>query len=794
MRKITFFKTMLAAVLLLVGSVGISAQLLVENFDYASGSLLTANGWTAHSGAGTQAIDVIVPGLSFTGYAGSGIGGAANLDNNGEDVNRTFEAQTAGTVYAALIVKTEATNSLGYFFHLGQSAIGSTFFGRIWVNATGNGVAIGSYGSTTTPTTPPEYVPITPGTPVLLVVKYDFATKVSSLYVLNSFAATEPATANQTYTETATLANVGSVALRQYNAAQRVVVDGIRVATNWAQAVAPPTGNPKAGTPFFNVAGEIKAPDTYWNTATVTIGSSTEGAAVYYTTNGSVPTTASTLYSTPVNITSTTTFKAIAVKSGLDNSVVGEKTITIAPPATATLPYAESFNNTLGDWYAYKKAGDKPWGPSANGAYVNGYGGGDVESWLISPQFSSPLAGLLFNFSYASRYMGNPLSVKYSTNYTGKGDPAAATWTELTSIAAPTVQDNNYTVKTSGNIIIPVSGAIHLALVYDTEANYSDWRITNASVAVPSSSPTITITEVNVPAMMAVVGTSDTEKIHVSGLNLTANVSLAISGKNANRFSVSPASLAQTGGVVENTEVTITYTPAAEAADTATLTVSSAGANSVVFELTGKGVILTGTGTTENPFTVADVKKLNNSFASATKYWVRGYIVGVPSAGNSAGNLTTVDLEAPFTGKTAIALAEADAETDLTKMIGVQLPTGTIRDALNLEDKPENLKKQVKVFGTLEAYFTAAPGVKNTSEYQFVETSLPKVDAKEFKVYTTAGQLHVEALEKGEVVVFDVIGKQIYKGFLQAGHNAINLPHRGVMVVKINNRTAKVVL
>ena len=164
MRKLTFFKTMLAAVMLFVGSAGISAQLLVENFDYPAGSLLTANGWTNHSGT-AEFIDVVVPGLSFTDYAGSGIGGAANLDNNGEDVNRTFEAQT-GTVYAAFIIQTEATNSAGYFFHFAPGPFTTTFYTRVWVNATGNGVGIGTNA-------PTNYTPITPGVPVLLVAKLD---------------------------------------------------------------------------------------------------------------------------------------------------------------------------------------------------------------------------------------------------------------------------------------------------------------------------------------------------------------------------------------------------------------------------------------------------------------------------------------------------------------------------------------------------------------------------------------------------------------------------------------------
>ncbi len=218
----------LTLTLLLAGK-GWGQPLLVENFDYTIGSPLTSNGWTAHSGAGTQAIDV-TDGLTFPGYLSSGIGGAANLDNNGEDVNRTFPEQTTGTIYVAFVIQTQGTNSAGYFLHLGQSTIGTTFFTRIWVNATGNGVGLGANA-------PSKYIPITAGNATLIVAKYDWASKVSSLYVFNSFPASEPAAADTTFTETASITNVGSIALRQYNAAQRIIVDGIRVATSWDEAV-----------------------------------------------------------------------------------------------------------------------------------------------------------------------------------------------------------------------------------------------------------------------------------------------------------------------------------------------------------------------------------------------------------------------------------------------------------------------------------------------------------------------------------------------------------------------------
>ena len=60
----------------------------------------------------------------------------------------------------------------------------------------------------------------------------------------------------------------------------------------------------------------------------MTIACATGGASVYYTTNGDTPTTSSTAYTAPFEISATTTVKAIAVKDGLDNSAVASETFT----------------------------------------------------------------------------------------------------------------------------------------------------------------------------------------------------------------------------------------------------------------------------------------------------------------------------------------------------------------------------------------------------------------------------------------------------------------------------------
>ena len=60
----------------------------------------------------------------------------------------------------------------------------------------------------------------------------------------------------------------------------------------------------------------------------VTITCATTGAKIYYTTDDTTPTTASTLYTTALSLTSTTTVKAIAVKTDMNNSAIATATFT----------------------------------------------------------------------------------------------------------------------------------------------------------------------------------------------------------------------------------------------------------------------------------------------------------------------------------------------------------------------------------------------------------------------------------------------------------------------------------
>lgn len=134
---------------------------------------------------------------------------------------------------------------------------------------------------------------------------------------------------------------------------------------------------------------------------------------------------------------------------------------------------------------------------------------------------------------------------------------------------------------------------------------------------VVTKDPTITITEVIVPDMAAVVGNFSTEKITVSGVNLTAVIGLAISGTNSSLFKVSQATVEQTDGTAPSTEITITYSPIAAGSHTATLTLTSAGAYDAIFALKGISTLFAGI---SNVYTALELSVINGKIVvSATE-------------------------------------------------------------------------------------------------------------------------------------------------------------------------------
>ena len=174
-----------------------------------------------------------------------------------------------------------------------------------------------------------SYTCIASGTSVTLTASPASGYVVSGWTVLDgsSDAITPTATTATTFTFNMPASNVTAEAIFQ-------------------QQVAAPSFSPAAG--------------TYSAAQNVTI-TSTEGATIYYTTNGDEPTTSSTPYASAISVSSNQTIKAIAVKAGMANSAVstaaysikcatpeislttgtytGAQTVTITVPTGATVYY-----------------------------------------------------------------------------------------------------------------------------------------------------------------------------------------------------------------------------------------------------------------------------------------------------------------------------------------------------------------------------------------------------------------------------------------------------------------------
>jgi len=102
-------------------------------------------------------------------------------------------------------------------------------------------------------------------------------------------------------------------------------------------------GGPDSG-PLPKAATPTCAPDTgtFTTPQNVALASATAGADIYFTTNGTNPTTGSTVYATPISVGATQTIRAMAGKAGFQNSDVKvcTYTINIAPGTTAPVTFS----------------------------------------------------------------------------------------------------------------------------------------------------------------------------------------------------------------------------------------------------------------------------------------------------------------------------------------------------------------------------------------------------------------------------------------------------------------------
>ncbi len=236
--------------ILTVGFLNANAQnVFNEDFNYTASQALTANNWTQISTVATNPISVVSPGLTYTGFTNSGVGNAAALTTSGQDVYRDIQSSiSSGDVYLSFMLNVSAAQANGdYFMAMVPAGSTSSFFSRFFVKSSSTGYVLGVskwtetaiYGTTV----------LNFNTTYFVVIKYSFSATTTtddqaSVYVLSSgIPSTEPTSTYVGPTAgTATdQANFSRLTLRQGSSsnAATLVVDGIRVSTNWATTSLP---------------------------------------------------------------------------------------------------------------------------------------------------------------------------------------------------------------------------------------------------------------------------------------------------------------------------------------------------------------------------------------------------------------------------------------------------------------------------------------------------------------------------------------------------------------------------
>ena len=166
--------------------------------------------------------------------------------------------------------------------------------------------------------------------------------------------------------------------------------------------------------------------------------------------------------------------------------------------------------------------------------------------------------------------------------------------------------------------------------------------------------------------------------------------------------------------------------------------------------------------TKENPHTVAQAIALGMTYNKAA--WVKGFIVGYVNGqayadGCVFGNTAAEGAEV---SETNILIADSKTETDVNKCMPVQLPKGTVRDALNLNTNPANLGKELTINAYITKYFNV-PGLKKdgdaTYDYVLEGQGSGPVDPPTPPVVETAKFVKAAAVESGKKYVFVVDGK-----------------------------------
>lgn len=188
--------------------------------------------------------------------------------------------------------------------------------------------------------------------------------------------------------------------------------------------------------PVFSPAG-----GTYTSAQTVTITTATSGATIYYTINGSTPSSNSTRYTGPITVSSTTTIRAIAILDGTSSDITS---------ATFTIT-SSSDNNVNANWKetAYNIPQSNSNATTSSATYNMAW---RMEYPHISPESNSTVivhASSDYGISYSLELSKNQRANRWSCFAMHNGTPDNNVGRTQTSFSKETLVESQYQVASS---------------------------------------------------------------------------------------------------------------------------------------------------------------------------------------------------------------------------------------------------------------------------------------------------------------------------------------------------------
>ncbi|QNK58002.1 chitobiase/beta-hexosaminidase C-terminal domain-containing protein [Paenibacillus sp. PAMC21692] len=296
----------------------------------------------------------------------------------------------------------------------------------------------------------------------------------------------------------------------------------------------------------------VAQPTTDISSGVVEVGTSvalsvaTQGATIYYTTDGSTPTITSMPYTSPIPITESMTIKAIAVKSGWTNSSIAsfEYAILIELPesivSTSSLVVGQAYTGS-----------------------VAASGGTGALTYTITSGQLPPGLGL---DSSTGEITGNPSS-SGSYNFTISATdsaitPATASMQYMVTIASP-AHTLTHLTSNPANVMLMAFGATEALAI---TANFNDDTSINVTADAQYESEDERVATVSAEGVVTAV-TNGTTNIVVTHGGLSKHVPVMVTaGRQLESIYASLSSVSLAVGVTANVTVTAFFDDSAEGA------------------------------------------------------------------------------------------------------------------------------------------------------------------------------------------------------------------------------------